>query len=152
MDPLQGSEIVMDPLQSSNESVFVMPTPEDEVRYRLPSNWEQPASPQVVLRGRGRPNPLTSHTSHSVTTSVSSLSTRLRKQSSGDAPAAILPSHTQHAFFSRRPSAPLLGHGPPTGGGTGPLSPLATGHKTRTPSGIPATVISHRFLIIMSRH
>lgn len=139
MDPLQGSEVVMDPLQCSTESVFTMLAPEDEARYKLPSNWEQPASPQVVLRRQGRPNPLTSHTSHSLTTSSSSFTTRLCKQSSGDAPASILPSHTQHAFFNRRPSAPLSApswnSGPLNSGGTGPLSPLATGHKSRTPSG-----------------
>lgn len=97
-----------DPLQnSSGSSVFA----DQEMHYRFPSNWEQqPASPQVP-RGSGRPNPLTSHTS-----------------ASKDAPP---PSISTSQLLTRRTSA-VGGH---LGWGAGPLSPLTSGHKSRTPSG-----------------
>ena len=89
-----------DPLQCSSDSVFG----ENEMRYMFPTNWEQPASPQV-LRGCGRPNPLTSHTAIG----------RVRTQSSGEIPSTS---------WTRKTS------------GVGPLSSLAIGQKSRTPSGI----------------
>jgi len=95
-------------------------------------DWEQPASsPQVLVRGRGsKPNPLAFLSSQ-----TSSLSIHQRKQSSGEP----LTSNSSH--LPRRTSAPArtpswtsgpLGY---HGNTTVPLSPLAAGRKSRTPSG-----------------
>lgn len=96
----------IDPLQNSSDSVFM-----DNSHDRLLDNWEQPASPQIQPKGRGRPNPLTSHTAQLHTSS-----------SLGEVPhrRVSVPSHTPITSWSV---------------GVGPLSPLAKGHKSRTPSG-----------------
>lgn len=98
-----------DPLQNSSDSVFM----DNSTHDRLLGNWEQPSSPQVVPRGSGRPNPLTSHIPNMQTSA-----------SAGEIPSSYrrvsLPTHIPITSWSV---------------GVGPLSPLAKGHKSRTPSG-----------------
>ena len=54
-----------DPLRSSSDSVFLDNASHDQ----LLGNWEQPvASPQMPVRGR--PNPLTSHTTRQMSSSM----------------------------------------------------------------------------------
>ena len=103
-----------DPLQNSSDSVFTDNSTGDRLLGdRLLGNWEQPASPQIQTKGFGRPNPLTSHTSRIHTsTSMGEFPSHHRRVS--------LPSHTPFTSWSV---------------GVGPLSPLAKGHKSRTPSG-----------------
>lgn len=93
------------PLQNSSDSVFAL-------QERLLSNWEQPTSPQISMRGSGRLNSYTSrgHT-HSSTE---------------------IPSQYQ---ITRKSSFTALGAPHPLEWGAGPLSPLTPGHKSRTPSG-----------------
>lgn len=99
-----------DPLQNSSDSVFM----DNPTQDRLLGNWEQPASPQIHPRGSGRPNPLTSHTSRLHTSSsLEEIPSHYRRRAS-------IPSHTPITSWSV---------------GVGPLSPLAKGHKSRTPSG-----------------
>ena len=91
------------PLQSSSDSVFLEHTLQERL---LGNNWEQPASPQVLIKGRGRPNPLTSYTS------------------SRDTPPRFP--------ITRKSSLPTHTVPRPQEWGVGLLSPLA---KSRTPSG-----------------
>jgi hypothetical protein len=92
-----------DVLQNSSDSVFLDNASQD----RLLGNWEQPAaSPQIPVRRRGQPNPLTSCTSRQISSSADYQTTRRG-------------SH-QH----------------PLEWGAGPYSPMsAVGNKSRTPSG-----------------
>ena len=131
LNRMHGSDVLnhlQDLHQNSKQSLFMVSTSEEAALYRLPSNWEQPTSPQVILRGFGRPNPLICHTSSSITS-------ELHNQSSEDSLAS---SHAQQNF-RKKSSVPLPGttwnSAPTINGGTVSLSPLAIGCKSRTSSG-----------------
>lgn len=135
---LEATPTQSDFLQNSSDSVFRDNTVQDKLlgnldsatQDRLLGNWEQPepASPQIPLRGCGRPNPLISQTS------------RLHTRSS----AGEIPSHYQ-ASIPRKTSVPSHSSGSQRYSElwVGPLSPLAAGHKSRTPSGKSHMSVCH---------